>query len=201
MNKALLSSKNMCWCTPQDFFDKLNEEFSFTLDAAATDKTAKCPLYFTPETDGLKSSWKVAGGGVQYFAIPRMGAKSESGFKRHTKRRRPEHRLSFLFRRVPIQAISTILYIFTELRPPCDMCGGEAVTIRGITPTGHEATITLTAAGFDFEGCAEDTALLQRIRKARCIYAGTREGTQRAVRIQCDCEGERPCKAYLYDHE
>ena len=29
MNKALLSSKNMCWCTPQDFFDKLNEEFSF----------------------------------------------------------------------------------------------------------------------------------------------------------------------------
>lgn len=73
--------------------------------------------------------------------------------------------------------------IFTELRPPCDMCGGEAVTIRGITPTGHEATITLTAAGFDFEGCAEDTALLQRIRKARCIYAGTREGAQRAVRI------------------
>ena len=81
------------------------------------------------------------------------------------------------------------------------MCGGEAVTIHGITPTGHEATITLTAAGFDFEGCAEDTALLQRIRKARCIYAGTREGTQRAVRIQCDYEGERPCKAYLHDHE
>ena len=25
--------------------------------------------------------------------------------------------------------------IFTELRPPCDMCGGEAVTINGITPT------------------------------------------------------------------
>ena len=81
------------------------------------------------------------------------------------------------------------------------MCGGEAVSIHGITPTGHEATITLTAAGFDFEGCTEDTALLQRIRKARCIYAGTREGTQRAVRIQCDCEGERPCKAYLHDHE
>ena len=86
MNKALLSSKNMCWCTPQDFFDKLNEEFSFTLDAAATDKTAKCPLYFTPETDGLKSSWKVAGG-VQYFAIPRMGAKSASGFKRLLRKR------------------------------------------------------------------------------------------------------------------
>ena len=67
MNKALLSSKNMCWCTPQDFFDKLNEEFSFTLDAAATDKTAKCSQYFTPETDGLTSSWKEAARGGRGF--------------------------------------------------------------------------------------------------------------------------------------
>lgn len=63
MNNALLSSKKMDWCTPQGFFDELNAEFAFALDAAATDRTAKCPLYFTPETDGLKSSWKVAGGG------------------------------------------------------------------------------------------------------------------------------------------
>ena len=41
MNAVLLSSKNMCWCTPQDFFDKLNAEFGFVLDPAATDKTAK----------------------------------------------------------------------------------------------------------------------------------------------------------------
>ena len=55
MNAALLSSKKMDYCTPQDFFDRLNEEFHFTLDAAATDKSAKCPAYYTPETDGLKS--------------------------------------------------------------------------------------------------------------------------------------------------
>lgn len=61
MNSALLSSKNMCWCTPQDFFDKLNEEFNFVLDAAATDKTAKCSLYYTPETDGLSQSWDCGG--------------------------------------------------------------------------------------------------------------------------------------------
>lgn len=61
MNKALLSSKNMCWCTPQDFFDKLNEEFNFMLDAAATDKTAKCRLYYTPEMDGLTQSWDCGG--------------------------------------------------------------------------------------------------------------------------------------------
>jgi phage N-6-adenine-methyltransferase len=61
MNKALLSSNNMCWCTPQAFFDELNKEFDFKLDAAATDNTAKCAMYFTPETDGLNQSWDVGG--------------------------------------------------------------------------------------------------------------------------------------------
>lgn len=62
MNAALLSSKKMDYCTPQAFFDELNREFHFTLDAAATDKSAKCPVYYTPETDGLKSPWNLAGG-------------------------------------------------------------------------------------------------------------------------------------------
>ena len=61
MNSALLSSKKMDWCTPQDFFDSLNEEFGFVLDAAATDETAKCPLYYTPETNGLTQSWDCGG--------------------------------------------------------------------------------------------------------------------------------------------
>ena len=61
MNSALLSSENMNWCTPQDFFDKLDREFHFALDAAATDKSAKCARYFTPETDGLSQSWNVGG--------------------------------------------------------------------------------------------------------------------------------------------
>lgn len=63
MNPALLSSKNMCWCTPQDFFNTLNEEFHFGLDAAATPESAKCSKFFTPEQDGLKQSWQVGGGG------------------------------------------------------------------------------------------------------------------------------------------
>lgn len=61
MNGALLSSKKLDWCTPQDFFDKLNEEFAFALDAAATEKTKKCDLCYTPETDGLSQSWNVGG--------------------------------------------------------------------------------------------------------------------------------------------
>lgn len=70
MNKALLSSKNMCWCTPQDFFNKLNNEFNFVLDPAATEKSAKCDLYYTPETDGLAQSWN-RGGAV--FCNPPYG--------------------------------------------------------------------------------------------------------------------------------
>lgn len=63
MNAALLSSKKMDYCTPQDFFDRLNDEFGFVLDAAATAKSSKCPAYYTPETDGLNSPWNLAGGG------------------------------------------------------------------------------------------------------------------------------------------
>lgn len=38
--------------------------------------------------------------------------------------------------------------IFTELRPPCDMCGGEAVTIHGITPTGRKQCTTIKGGRF-----------------------------------------------------
>ena len=71
MNAALLSSKKMDWCTPIDFFNELNKEFNFVLDAAATDETAKCKDYFTPETDGLKQSWKRTDGAV--FCNPPYG--------------------------------------------------------------------------------------------------------------------------------
>lgn len=71
MNKALLSSKSTDWCTPQDFFDKLDNEFHFTLDAAATDKSAKCSIYFTPNNDGLKNPWDITEGAV--FCNPPYG--------------------------------------------------------------------------------------------------------------------------------
>ena len=85
MNAALLSSKKMDYCTPQDFFDRLNEEFHFTLDAAATDKSAKCPAYYTPETDGLKSPWNLAGGGL-YSATLHTGARLGNGVAKPTRK-------------------------------------------------------------------------------------------------------------------
>lgn len=45
------------WGTPQKFFDDLNEEFHFTLDAAASVENAKCPHFYTKETDGLMQVW------------------------------------------------------------------------------------------------------------------------------------------------
>ena len=71
MNTALLSSRKDTWCTPQDFFDRLNDEFHFTLDTAATDKSAKCSRYYTPKTDGLSQPWTVEQGAV--FCNPPYG--------------------------------------------------------------------------------------------------------------------------------
>lgn len=45
--EVLLSSKKMDWATPQDFFDKLNEEFYFTLDPCADEHNHKCEKYYT----------------------------------------------------------------------------------------------------------------------------------------------------------
>lgn len=47
MNQSLLSSGQDLWETPQNFFNELNEEFHFTLDACATPENAKCEKYFT----------------------------------------------------------------------------------------------------------------------------------------------------------
>jgi site-specific DNA-methyltransferase (adenine-specific) len=57
MNKVLFSSANDVWGTPQEFFDELNKEFGFTLDACALPENAKCSKYFTPEIDGLAQDW------------------------------------------------------------------------------------------------------------------------------------------------
>ena len=67
--KTMFSSKTDKWATPQDFFDRLNEEFHFDLDPCADEYNHKCDRYFTEEQDGLKKSW----GGAECFAIPLMG--------------------------------------------------------------------------------------------------------------------------------
>lgn len=56
LNQGLFTSKTDLRSTPQSFFDKLNEEFWFTLDPCSTDENAKCEKHFTIEDDWLKQS-------------------------------------------------------------------------------------------------------------------------------------------------
>lgn len=59
MNTELMfSSKTDLWETPQDLFDKLNNEFQFTFDVCATPENAKCDKFYTEEQDGLEHPWK-----------------------------------------------------------------------------------------------------------------------------------------------
>lgn len=69
MNNSLFSSKTDEWATPQDFFNRLNKEFNFTLDVCATSENAKCKKYFTKEDDGLSQYW----GGETVWCNPPYG--------------------------------------------------------------------------------------------------------------------------------
>jgi site-specific DNA-methyltransferase (adenine-specific) len=70
MNTAVMfSSTTNEWETPQEFFDKLNEEFNFTLDPCATPKNAKCKKFYTIKEDGLKQNWQ----GETVFCNPPYG--------------------------------------------------------------------------------------------------------------------------------
>lgn len=67
--EVMFSSKSGNWATPQDFFDKLNEEFRFTLDPCADDRNHKCEKYYTEAQDGLKQDWS----GERVFCNPPYG--------------------------------------------------------------------------------------------------------------------------------
>ena len=65
----MFSSKSDEWETPLDLFDKLNNEFNFTLDPCSTHENHKCDKYFTEEDDGLSKDWS----GEVVFVNPPYG--------------------------------------------------------------------------------------------------------------------------------
>ncbi len=67
--EVMFSSKTDQWSTPQDFYDKLNEEFHFTLDPCADEFNHKCDKYYTKSDDGLKQDWS----GETVFVNPPYG--------------------------------------------------------------------------------------------------------------------------------
>lgn len=55
--QGVFSRKSDEWETPQEFYNKLDEEFHFTLDPCCTKENHKCDKFFTKYDDGLKHSW------------------------------------------------------------------------------------------------------------------------------------------------
>lgn len=64
------SSKSNDWSTPQEFYNKLDAKYGFTLDPCATATNAKCTTYFTEADDGLTKDWS----GHTVFVNPPYGA-------------------------------------------------------------------------------------------------------------------------------
>ena len=58
---ASWSSEKMDWETPPALFQSLDDEFHFTIDAAANGGNTKCPTYYGPVSDegedGLSAAW------------------------------------------------------------------------------------------------------------------------------------------------
>ena len=57
ITSGLMSSSSNEWETPQGFFDALDAEFGFTLDAAATAGNTKCKRYYAKDDDALCQRW------------------------------------------------------------------------------------------------------------------------------------------------
>jgi len=68
-NGTAFSSATNEWATPQKFYDKLNDEFHFTLDPCATRGNAKCSFFYTEYENGLEQDW----GGQIVFCNPPYG--------------------------------------------------------------------------------------------------------------------------------
>jgi site-specific DNA-methyltransferase (adenine-specific) len=54
---TLFSRASDEWETPDELFDKLHQEFGFTLDACATEENTKCSRYIDQNADGLLQDW------------------------------------------------------------------------------------------------------------------------------------------------
>ena len=56
-NHHLFKSEKADWATPPEFFDRLDQEFHFNLDACASAENAKCSRFLSLEDDALTKRW------------------------------------------------------------------------------------------------------------------------------------------------
>ena len=57
INNGLFTANRGDWETPDDLYNKLDQEFGFQLDVCAWDWNAKAPAWLTPLDDSLSLDW------------------------------------------------------------------------------------------------------------------------------------------------
>lgn len=68
INAGVFSSATDQWSTPQEFFDKLDEEFDFTLDVCADATNTKCAHWISK--DSLSKDWSCWSHGALWMNPP-----------------------------------------------------------------------------------------------------------------------------------
>lgn len=57
INKGMFTANRQDWETPDWLFRQWDDKYHFETDVCALPHNAKCPVYYTPETDGLAQKW------------------------------------------------------------------------------------------------------------------------------------------------
>lgn len=114
MNNAYMpKSKSVEWSTPQDFFDKLNNEFNFTVDVASTANNAKCANYYTENENGLVQNW----GGQRVWCNPPYGKDMPKWIeKAYNERNNAECIVMLIPSRTDTRAFHNWIYGVAEIR-------------------------------------------------------------------------------------
>ena len=68
--KTKFQSHEQEWETPDELFDRLDQEFHFDIDLAADATNAKCRRYYSEKTNALTQTWQGTG-----FLNPPYGAR------------------------------------------------------------------------------------------------------------------------------
>ena len=99
---AGFSSDRMDWRTPPDLFRALDDEFHFTLDAAANEANHLCDRYYTATDSAFSHSWA----GERVFCNPPYGRDAAKWIEK-CAREGGGLSLPHSFRRAPTRAHST----------------------------------------------------------------------------------------------
>lgn len=128
INRALFTSKNHEWETPQELFEQLNEEFNFTIDLAANSINHKLQRYYNLEHNALKQDWS----NERAFLNPPYGRKIEQWIKKCDETQQKNKRLVIPPFNISSSVIVALLPARTDTKWFHEYCYKPGVNIRFI---------------------------------------------------------------------